>query len=99
MSYNKITDPISGKKIELNSSRGKTILRNYLELQAGGAYYDKYLGKIDLPLFGAYGLWGKYWDYATKKIHVHKNTPRGVEIDMHKTKVKLQRAAKQNANK
>ena len=38
MNYNKITDPISGKKIELNSSRGKTILRNYLELQAGGAY-------------------------------------------------------------
>ena len=89
MSYNKITDPISGKKIELNNSPGKRILLNYLKLQTGAAYYDKYLGKIDRPLYGAFGLWGKYWDYATEKIHVHKNTPRGVEIDMHKTKVKF----------
>ena len=81
MSYNKITDPISGKKIELNSSKGKRILLNYLKLKTGGAYYVKYLGKVDRPLFGPYGLWSKYWDYANKKIFVHKTTPKGKKID------------------
>ena len=87
MSYNKITDPISGKKVELDSSKGKRILLNYLKLQTGGVYYDKYLGKMDRPLFGAYGLWGKYWDFITKNIHAYRTTPKGKKIDMRRTKI------------
>ena len=34
--YRSIADPYNGKQVSINSSRGKLILRNYLNILIGG---------------------------------------------------------------
>lgn len=50
--YRSIADPYNGKQVSINSSRGKLILRNYLNILIGGGDHSKkyWDSKVDEPV-------------------------------------------------